>query len=288
MTPQLPKVTWEQQLGDIGETEVKARLLRFATATKIERDVGIDYVCELLKDGTPDLPFSVQAKGTGHFDEHWKATIKKSTVVYWLTQFSPVFIIVYDEENGECFWVSVEELRYKLIEKMAANPQAETISFTMPKDNCLSKTSKPEALISAVLRGHESIQLARGYPHGKGQEYVQGLPDPPRTSLETRRIRYVIRNGMYAIIQYYLKLDDLTRARNTAEACTIFDDTHFTQFILLAEVEERSGRFEAAINSYRRADEILVRDPEWPTDSKQELLDEIQARIGRCTESHGE
>jgi hypothetical protein len=42
---------WETQLGDIGETEIKSRLQRFSTVTKIERDVGIDFYCELIING---------------------------------------------------------------------------------------------------------------------------------------------------------------------------------------------------------------------------------------------
>jgi len=67
---------WETQLGDIGETEIKSRLQRFSTVTKIERDVGIDFYCDLIVNGVPSIPFYIQAKSSQHLDSQCGCSIK--------------------------------------------------------------------------------------------------------------------------------------------------------------------------------------------------------------------
>jgi len=96
------KIPWETRLGDIGEDVIKSRLRYFAIPTKYERDVGIDFYCELLEKDSPSIPFYVQAKATEYFDKNWGASIKKRTTQYWLTRPFPVFLVVYDENNDEC------------------------------------------------------------------------------------------------------------------------------------------------------------------------------------------
>jgi hypothetical protein len=97
-----PRIPWTTRLGMIGEAQVKARLAYFSILTKYETDPGIDFYCELLENDSPSLPFYVQAKGTEHFDDKWGQSIPKSTLVYWLQQPSPVFLLVYDERQGIC------------------------------------------------------------------------------------------------------------------------------------------------------------------------------------------
>ena len=103
-----PKVPWTTRLGTIGEAQVKSRLAYFSIATKYETDPGIDFYCELLENDSPSLPFYVQAKGTEHFDDDWGQSIPKSTLVYWLHQPSPVFLMVYYEVQKLCHWMSIE------------------------------------------------------------------------------------------------------------------------------------------------------------------------------------
>ena len=57
-------IPWERRLGDFGESEIKGRLQRFSSVTKIETDVGIDFYCELIINDIPTTPFYVQAKST--------------------------------------------------------------------------------------------------------------------------------------------------------------------------------------------------------------------------------
>ena len=91
------RFTWEQRLGNIGESQIKGRLSYFSSVTKIDDDIGLDFYCQLLEDDSPTNEFFVQAKGTEHFDDNWNASIRKSTLVYWLWKPNPVYLVVYDE-----------------------------------------------------------------------------------------------------------------------------------------------------------------------------------------------
>jgi len=75
----------------------------FSKTTPEEVDLGIDFHCELIEDDRPSITFLVQAKGTEHFKNGWSKGIRKSTILYWLWQRSPVYLIVYDEKDGNCY-----------------------------------------------------------------------------------------------------------------------------------------------------------------------------------------
>lgn len=103
------RFTWEQRLGKVGESEIKGRLSYFSMVTKIEDDVGLDFYCQLVENDSQTNEFYIQAKGTEHFDDDWNASIKKSTLVYWLWKRNPVYLIVYHEPGGNCYWLSIED-----------------------------------------------------------------------------------------------------------------------------------------------------------------------------------
>ena len=136
--PSSVKVPWEIRLGDVGEAEIKGRLSYFSVPTKFVRDVGIDFYCELLEEDSPLMPFYVQAKGTEHIDDNWGASVKKSTIIYWLQQPFPVFLVVYDENTENCYWMSIEDYRYSLIQKIFETT-SETIYLKIDKSHILEK-----------------------------------------------------------------------------------------------------------------------------------------------------
>ena len=49
----LPKYPWSQRLGKKGENEIENRLLNFSIPTKISKDIGIDFTCELVENEIP-------------------------------------------------------------------------------------------------------------------------------------------------------------------------------------------------------------------------------------------
>lgn len=203
------KATWETRLGKIGEAEIERRLACFSITQKYDIDVGIDFYCELLKGSSPSTPFYVQAKGTEHFNKKWGQSIKKSTIMYWLQQAFPVFLIVYDGNTDNCYWMSIEDLRYTLLEKVHKTG-AETIYIKMDRSHILEKgKSKNDEFIRKIKDDLASIELFRGRPHFKREGYVKAIPSPPRSHLELLRIRGNVRMYLYSLVLHYMKTNDL-------------------------------------------------------------------------------
>ena len=197
-------IPWETRLGTVGESAIKSRLAYFSNPTKYEEDVGIDFYCELIEDDSPSMPFYVQAKGTGHFDKTWGRGISKSTITYWLQQQHPVFLIVYDDKKKACYWMSVEDHRYSLIQKIFT-ADSRTIYVRMDTSNILEQSRDGnEAFIAKVKGDSNSVQLFRGRPQFVGEEYVKEIPLPPRSEAELHRIRESVRAGLYSLVRHHL------------------------------------------------------------------------------------
>jgi Domain of unknown function (DUF4365) len=174
-----PQIPWKTRLGMIGETQVKTRLAYFSIPTKYEIDPGIDFYCELLENNSPSLPFYIQAKGTEHFDDNWGQSIRKSTLVDWLQQPFPVFLLVYDETEDVCHWMSVEQLRYHLIEQIFTTDAA-TVYLRMDRSNLLERgRDSNQSFIEKIKEDTALVQLFRGQALFRGDGYVKQLPSPP-------------------------------------------------------------------------------------------------------------
>lgn len=215
------KVPWETRLGDVGELEIRKRLSYFSIPTKYARDVGIDFYCELLEKDLPTIPFYVQAKGTEHFDDNWGASIKKSTIIYWLLRSFPVFLIAYDENAGDCYWMSIEDHRYSLFRKISKTG-SKTVYLKMGKSNILEKgRDTNDKFISKIKEDLNSVKLFQGRPPFKGEGYVRLVPDPPRSNIEFQRTKETIRAGLYSLLIYYFFLQrDLENAYLLGEFLT--------------------------------------------------------------------
>lgn len=114
------KISWNRRLGGIGESTIESRLKYFSIPMKPEpeHDVGVDFHCELIENGSPSSKFFlVQAKGTQHFDDKWGQSFDIPTIHFWLSRPFPLYIIVYDDGAKNCYWISIEEQRNKLLEK---------------------------------------------------------------------------------------------------------------------------------------------------------------------------
>jgi hypothetical protein len=92
----------------------------------------------------PRPPSYVQAKSTEYFDDNWGSSINRTTIGYWLNQLLPVFLVVYDEENKKCYWMSVEDRRYDLLGKMATNRDTIYIQLDRSHILCEAKDSNKE------------------------------------------------------------------------------------------------------------------------------------------------
>jgi hypothetical protein len=284
----MPKVPWTTKLGDIGEAEIKARLSYFCNVTKLENDVGIDFYCELLEQGTPSSPFYVQAKGTQHFDASWGQGVPKSTIGYWLSQSHPVMLIVFDENTQTCYWMSIERQRYKLLPQMSSSSQ--TLRISLDRSQVLERGAESnEAFITQIRAGQGSIMLWTGYPQLKGQDYVKELPDAPRSATELARVKENIRIASYSLVRYYTGSSfEWAKAGELCEFLAKFDKSHYNHFVWLAQIKEVQGDRPAALLNWKEALSICERDKTWPKESMDSLKEAIKKEIERIESSSKE
>ncbi|RLG99119.1 hypothetical protein DRO38_08150 [Candidatus Bathyarchaeota archaeon] len=253
---------WETQLGDIGETEIKSRLQRFSTVTKIERDVGIDFYCDLIVNGVPSIPFYIQAKSSQHLDSQCGCSIKKSTIKYWLMKPHPVYIIFYDEQKDICYWKSIEEDRYVLIEKFFKN-ESKTVYIALKPSNILYKNGNNQTFIRQLEKDYHSLLLFRGIPKFMGGGYIKTVPEAPRTLDEYIRIKENARASLYSLIVHHIIKGELEEAIKYAEAVAIFDESHYNHFAWLGYLyREKRENAKAKIN-FEKAINICKRDSKW-------------------------
>lgn len=277
------KVPWETRLGDIGEGEIKSRLKYFSIPSKYDRDVGIYFYCELLEDDSPSLPFYVQAKGTEYFDNNWGASVKKSTIIYWLSRLFAVFLIVYDEKSGDCYWMSIEDVRYSLFEKLS-KAHGETIFLKIDKLQVLEKgRDKNAKFVEKIKEGQRSIEQFRGRPLFKGEGYVRIVPEPPRSEFEVRSIKENIRGSLYSLlIHYFFQQRDLKNAYLLGEFLTKFDKSHYNHFVWFGQINKILGRTEEARKNFEKALEICERDRKFPRESMKQIIARIREEVESC------
>ena len=273
------KYSWETRLGEIGESEIKKRLLYFAKPTKVFSDVGIDFYCELLRNDSPTLPFHVQAKGTEHFDENWTGYIKKSTVLYWLSQSFPVFLIVYDENNGNCYWMSIEEQRYSLILKLQT-VKSDKIPFKLDRSN-IFETGKGtnQEFIKKIKDDYYSIELFSGHPLLIGDGYVKKMPNPPRSQFELNQIKENVRMSLYSLLKHHLANNEVDDAMLLCHFLVKFDLSHYNHFHCLGMLYEKLGNTKLAKKYLKEALKICKRDKKWPKESMHSIICEIESKI---------
>lgn len=274
------KLPWEARLGDIGESEINTRLSYFSTPTKYGRDLGIDFYCELLKNGSPSTPFYIQAKGTEHFDNNWGRSIKKSTIVYWLLQPFPVFLVAYDANNQNCYWMSIEDYRYNLIEKMSKT-STDTLYLQMNRSHILEKGRNDE-FVRKIKEDLNSIELFLGRPQFEGEGYVRAVPKPPRTNLEVLRTKENIRQSMYSLVVHHLQRNEPKEAYLFCDFLTKFDHSHYNHFVWFGQLNKAFGRKEDAKRSFEEALKICERDKKWPRQSMEKIITEIKKEIESC------
>ena len=274
----LPKVPWSERLGHIGELEIKKRLLCFSTASKYEFDAGIDFYCELLIGDSPTIPFYVQAKGTEHFDDNWGQSIDKTTLLYWLYRDFPVFLIVYDKPSGTCYWVSLEDKRHDLLNKMRG--PSNSIYLKVDRSNILyDARDKNHEFTKKVIESTDSIQMWKGAPQAKGAGYVKQIPGPPRSPQEVVNISESTRMNLYSLIQHYWNIGDLETAFKSCRFLAEFDRSHYNHFVWLGEIAYLRGDRDGAREALKEALDICERDKVWPRGSMDQLKASIRMRL---------
>jgi len=273
------KVSWAQRLGRVGEKEIESRLSYFSKTSRDEVDIGIDFQCELLEDDSPTLPFFVQAKGTEHFDDGWSGGIKKSTLLYWLLKNYPVFIIVYDDKSENCYWMSVEDQRYHLLQKISEK-ETKTVQVKLDKSHILERgKNRNQEFIQKVKDDLHSIRLFFGRPEPKGEGYVKKMPDPPRSVSEHVLIKENVRMGLYSLIQHYLQKSDRKNAHLCCHFLSEFDKSHYNHFVWLGQINRSIGNYKEATSNFTEALRICQGDKKWPEDSMKRIIEFIKGEM---------
>lgn len=283
-------VSWNRRLAGVGESAIDHRLKYFSNPMKPDPhlDVGIDFYCELNGDGLfSSKLFLVQAKGTEHFDDKWGRSFDKETIEFWLSQFSPVYIIVFEDVSKNCYWMSVEEKRDILMEKLKS--ETETIYLTVDRTRILTEDQNPE-FVKQIKQDLESLEfrlnLMRGTPQFIGDDsYVKKIPVVLLPDNLAMVIRDRIRQSMVYLINNYRIRGDISNAYILCEFLTRFDQSHYDHFVLFGQLCRLLGKNGAACSSYRQAIEICKGDKNWdlrkkPTDpSMRDLIASIESEM---------
>jgi len=256
-----------RRLAEISESEIRKRLSCFSIPMKPapQFDIGIDFYCE-LSTNNPLLPkiFYVQAKGTRQFKKAWGRSVEKRTIRLWLNQPFPVYIVVYDAGDRECYWSSIEEQRKILLQKLESNKK--TVYVKVGKSNILEEGENPQ-FISALKQDFESINfrlnLVRGVPHLIGNGYVKTRPLLFLSNPLIAIIRDRIRQSMGYLITHFLLKGDIEKGYFLCEFLTKFDKGHYDHFVLFGNICKLIGKQEEACSSYRKAIDICKGDKNW-------------------------
>lgn len=280
-----PKVLQSQRRGSSAEAEIKGRLTYFSTPAKPDPDmVGIDFYCELEGDLTSSKFFGVQAKGTKHFNDYWNGSFKKTTIERWLRLPFPVFLVVYDENSGNCYWMSIVRNLQSLIEKMQTN--SKTISIKMDKSHVLEKgENKNDDFIKEVKDAQAWINLFLGHPQLFGEGYVRTLPIVRLAEPTIINIKENIRTSINSLIYHSLLWNDIKTAYFLCEFLTKFDKAHYDHFVTFGQINKFLGKKEEAKKSFEEAIRICKEDKNWnklkkPSDpSIEEIIALIEKEI---------
>ncbi len=279
MTRESAQVPWKNLLGAVGEDAVQAHLKYFSISSKYDVDAGIDFYCELIENNSPSIPFYVQAKAVEHFDKTWGRSISKSTIKYWLNQQHPVFLIIYDDETKNCYWMSIEDRRQDFIKKINST-DTDTIYISVDRTNMLEQKKDANVdFVNKIKIDSGSILLFQGRPPFLGNEYVKQVPLAPRTPAELLQIHQNVRASMYSLVRHQLEKGDLEKAYSYCRFLAEFDKNHYTHFVWLGRTAKALNLNDVAQNGYGEAIRLLELDKNWPDDSKRNILSALRAEM---------
>lgn len=247
------------RIGSVAETEIKAMLQSFSIPMKPEPDVeGVDFYCK-LEDGTI---FLVQAKGAERFGEKWTGYFDRKTIISWLNQLTPVFLIVYDLEKETYYWKSVHKNRNDLIEKL--NSPRKWVSITINKSEMLSREEFAKQVKADSQSMEYTYDLFRGFPRFIGNGYVKKIPILVLPDWLIHNLGVNIRLTLYTLANHYLLLgNNKAKAYFLCKFLTDFDKSHYDHFRLMGQICLALERKEEAISYYNQAIEICRRDTNW-------------------------
>ena len=253
-----------QRRGIRAEAEIRRRLVLFSTPAKPEPDQGIDFFCQISDDFSV-VPrfFGVQAKGTRRFKESWRGSFPKRAIERWLGLPFPVFVIVHNEDDDICYWMSVTHNLGLLVSKLRKNVDAKTIRIEVNKSHVLEEAEEaPTEFIEAVKDAQMRISLIHGRPEF-GETYVREVHYYILPKQVIGRLKDHIRDSMNYLIHHYLRVNNRPEAYSLCKLLTDFDKSHYDHFWLFARMNRLKGMEEEALRNYEKAIEILRGDTKW-------------------------
>jgi hypothetical protein len=257
-------------------------------------EYAIDYICRLYKGNKPSNEiFFVEVKTATRVATKWRRKISRDTIEFWLNQFYPVYIVVYDLQTDICYWVSVEANREKWTKKLEKG--IESISIRVDGSHILKKAPDPNDDFLKRIE-EDSIRLSNfnGIPRilylgGKGINGVFHFEYPNLGVLSdsTRKnFKNTIRYSLFLLVRDGLS-KDLQEAYRLSRILTEYDTSHYENFELRADVCTKRKEWTEAREYYNKAINCLKGDPNWddnrPSEekSKAELISEIEIKVAK-------
>ena len=282
-----------QRSAGVGESATEVVLKPLAQVSSPIRlsEYAIDYICRLYQENRPSNKiFFVEVKTATSLALHWRRKISRDTIGFWLSQFYPVYIVVYDLQNDICHWISVEDNREKWSKKLEKG--AKSISIGINGLHSLKKTPEPNLdFLHKIEQDTIRLSLFYGIPQvfnkgGKGIKGVYFFEYPSLGVLsDSTRSKFLknIRYSLYFLVNDGLLRKDLPEAHRLSKILTEFDKGHYENLLARATVCCQSKKNKEARRYFNKAIRCLKQDLIWDTNkpeetkSKAEIILEIQS-----------
>ena len=291
-------ITKTQEYGGIGESATETVLKSFAQVFRPVPlfEYSIDYYCRLIHKGKPLTPFWVEVKSSKCIKDDWKKSIKRETVIFWLNQQSPVFIVIYDISEDICYWISVEDNRETWKRNLEKNNK--TITLKVQKSQTLRKANRINIeFIQKIKNDTIRVSIANGIPEviargGKGVTPNYGFFDFPNIELSEnaqKSFKKKIRFSLNFLVKDQCSKKCWPEAYRLCKILTDFDKDHYDHFELMGDICVQLGKSDEAITYYDIAIDVFRRDPNWDKNrvegilSKSENIQRIELKKAALT-----
>jgi hypothetical protein len=274
-------ITKKQEYAGVGESATEAVLKTFAQVFRPVPllEYSIDFYCRLIHRGKPVTPFWVEVKSFKGIMEKWNKSVKRETAIFWLNQLSPVFIAIYDINNDNCYWISVEDKREIWSKKLENN--AKTITLKIDKSQILKKPNCSNIdFVQKIEKDTISVGIAYGIPAviskgGKGVTAGYGFFEFPNIELSEGAkftFQQKIRFSLNFLIKNEYSRKNLFEAYRLCKILTQFDKSHYDHFELIGDICLQIRKPDEAIIYYDFAIDMFRRDPNWDKNRVEGIL----------------